>query len=273
MNVTRSLVLLAGLVGALGTGCVARVHSHAYVAHRDVVWVEPPPLVYVDGVYVVQDSDVGVYYVDGYYWYESGGVWYHRAYYNDPWVTVHYNVVPTVVVHRDHHHYAHYHGDGHVYREPARPNKTAHHSSAKPSSHSSASAGANGKVSVGDGRRSVESNAVDRSARAEAGSREGGRRETSADSKMKSGSNSRVPESRVPESRVPESRVPESRSASVGDSKGGPSDSREPKPPSATNDRGSRAELPREAPDQPSVSKTKKKPKAKPRVKPRRSSR
>src|SRR5215213_7607683 len=66
MNVTRSLVLLAGLVGALGTGCVARVRTHAYVAHHDVVWVEAPTLVYVDGVYIVQDSDVGVYYVDGY---------------------------------------------------------------------------------------------------------------------------------------------------------------------------------------------------------------
>ena len=218
MNVARSLLVLAGLVGALGTGCVARVHGHAYVAHRDVVWVEPPPLVYVDGVYVVQDSDVGVYYVDGYYWYESGGSWYRRTYYNDPWVTVNVSFVPVHVAHLDHHHYAHYHGSGAVYREPARPNKTAEHHSAKPSSgHASAS----GDVKVESGRREghaqsaqkaparkraegAEAVAGSRSGRADGGRGEAGRADSSDDSPTGSrGGGKNQPE--VSRERAPES--------------------------------------------------------------------
>ena len=263
MNVARSLVVLAGLVGALGTGCVARVHSHAYVAHRVVVWDEPPPLVYVDGVYVVQDSDVGIYYVDGYYWYESDGVWYRRTYYNDPWVSVNVSFVPVLVVHRDHHHYAHYHGTGKVYREPARPSKTAHHSTAKPSSGASASA--EGSASVSDSRRTVEANGIDSKsrteARADADNSDSSRRvEDAPASRKKSASTDRS------------NRSSTSRSPHTGDAKGGPSDSRVLEPRAADSERATQAAVPS---DQAAVSRTKKKPVKTKRstTKPRRSSR
>ncbi len=153
MDVSPSLLLLAGLVGALGTGCTVhgRVH-HGY----HVVWAEPPPLVYVDGVYVVHDSDVAVYYVDGGYWYCDGGVWYHRTHHHHDWVVVHHHDhVPNVIIHRNHHTYVHAKGNGDVYRAPAEPHKKA-----KPTLVSSSSGGharASASVQAGaDDRRRVE---------------------------------------------------------------------------------------------------------------------
>jgi hypothetical protein len=260
MNVARSLVVLAGMVGALGTGCVARVHTHAYVAHGDIVWVEPPPLVYVDGVYVVQDSDVGVYYVDGYYWYESDGFWYRRTYYNDPWVSVHVSFVPVHVAHLDHHHYAHYHGSGAVYREPARPNKTAHHESANPSS-GHASADAHGSVKVDtDERRSVSESAQKAESRKKAD--DGG----SIDRAPSKAANSRVEASRA-------DSTDDAPSASRGGGKNAPPVSRERAPDSVDSERGVKPDVEREArpaPDSGSATNAPKKVKKKPKSKSRR---
>ncbi|NUP05975.1 MAG: hypothetical protein HOW73_07945 [Polyangiaceae bacterium] len=86
-----------------------------------VVFQEPPPLVSIEpDVYVVQNYSVPVYYVDDRYWYHRGGSWYYTTYWDEPWVQVNINVVPSRISHRDHHHYVHYrgYGDSHVWREP-----------------------------------------------------------------------------------------------------------------------------------------------------------
>lgn len=143
-QVSRTLLVVLGLVGLFSTGCAARVYSRGYVAYSaPVVFVEAPELVYVEpGVYVVRNYDDAVYYSDGYYWCNRGGVWYHTAYWNDPWVTVSVNVVPSIFVHRDHRTYVHYHGapGATVYRQPARTYHTAS-ASAHVGAHASAGAG------------------------------------------------------------------------------------------------------------------------------------
>lgn len=140
MHMSRALVLVVGLVGGLATGCHARVYGHAhvrYVEPEPVVFVDAPDLVLVgDGVYVVQDYDYPVYYIDGYYYSYRGGTWYHTSHWSDPWVTVNVNVVPGIVVHRDHHAYVHYHGHAgaHVIHD-SRPSR--HASSPSRSRHAS----------------------------------------------------------------------------------------------------------------------------------------
>jgi hypothetical protein len=145
MNVSRTLLLL-GLVGAFGSGCAVRVVGRAHVhAHHVYVYDEAPELVYVEpGVYVVRDSDVAVYYVDGYYWRHSGGVWYRTGYWSDPWVTVHVGHVPGHVSHRNHHAYVRYrgHAGAHSFRQTSK----GHHGASPTggSSHHSASASHDG---------------------------------------------------------------------------------------------------------------------------------
>lgn len=162
-QVSRTLLVVLGLVGLFSTGCAARVYSRGYVQYSEpVVFVDAPELVYVEpGVYVVRNYGDAVYYSDGYYWCNRGGVWYHTAYWNDPWVTVHVNVVPTVFVHRDHRAYVHYHGapGATVYRQPARTYHTASASahvgahagagSSQPPQPPPAPGGASGSIHVG----------------------------------------------------------------------------------------------------------------------------
>jgi hypothetical protein len=181
MNVSRGLlVAVVGLVGTLSMGCHARVYGHTrvhYVEAEPVVFVDAPDLVYVEpGVYVVRDYDYPVYYIDGVYYSYRGGTWYHTSHWSDPWVHVHVNVVPSLVVHRDHRHYVRYHGHAgaHVTRD-TRPRRHSAHASAsvdhhgsKPSHKSShddhdakpmkASGDfeAKGKVSVKDDRREIK---------------------------------------------------------------------------------------------------------------------
>lgn len=150
MNVSRSLFVVVALVGGLSTGCHARVYGHAhvhYVEPAPVVFVDAPDLVYVEpGVYVVRDCDYAVYYIDGYYYSYRGGSWYHAAHWSDPWIVVNVNVVPGVVVHRDHRVYAHYHGHAgaHVMRDErprrhaANPSQGGSHQVSEPSRQASA---------------------------------------------------------------------------------------------------------------------------------------
>lgn len=145
MNVSRSLFMVVALVGGLSTGCHARVYGHAHVRYVEpapVVFVDAPDLVFVEpGIYVVRDCDHAVYYIDGYYYSYRGGSWYHASHWNDPWVSVNINVVPSVVVHRDHRTYVRYHGHAgaHVMRDErprrhaANPSQGGGHQASQPS--------------------------------------------------------------------------------------------------------------------------------------------
>jgi hypothetical protein len=105
---------LIGATAAWNVGCVAHGHASASAhaeAEAPVVFVETPTLVYVESdVWVVRDYDYAVYYVDGYYWVYRDSVWYRSRAYDRGWATVEVSVVPSVVVHSNHHAYVHYHG-------------------------------------------------------------------------------------------------------------------------------------------------------------------
>ena len=52
-------------------------------------WQAPPPLIIVSpGVQVVQDYDDEVFFIDGYYWVERDGGWYHSRDHHGNWVFV-----------------------------------------------------------------------------------------------------------------------------------------------------------------------------------------
>ena len=52
-------------------------------------WQAPPPLIIVSpGVQVVQDYDDEVFFIDGYYWVERDGGWYHSRDHHGKWIFV-----------------------------------------------------------------------------------------------------------------------------------------------------------------------------------------
>jgi len=61
------------LAAALATGCTATV------ATPDLVYVSP-------GVQVIADYDQPIFYSDGFYWWNTGGLWYRSTYYTGGWV-------------------------------------------------------------------------------------------------------------------------------------------------------------------------------------------
>lgn len=81
----RLIALL--FAGVLGTGCYAT--SSGYVAGPAVgvtATTVGPDLVYVSpGVQVIADYNEPVFYSDGFYWRETGGVWYSSRYHTHGW--------------------------------------------------------------------------------------------------------------------------------------------------------------------------------------------
>jgi hypothetical protein len=78
----RKLMLLL-MSGALAGGCVDHVQYRGSVA----VTAATPDLAYVSpGVYVIANYDEPIFYVDGCYWWQYGGVWYRSDYYRTGWV-------------------------------------------------------------------------------------------------------------------------------------------------------------------------------------------
>jgi hypothetical protein len=86
-----------------------------------LVFEEQPTLVAVDpGVYVVQNYDLPVYYIDGTYWRGGGGgVWYSAPHWDAPWVVVQFAAVPRRISIRDSSRYVHYRAPSgaHVHRD------------------------------------------------------------------------------------------------------------------------------------------------------------
>ena len=80
----RASGLVAALFAAtLATGCIVhgRVGATAYVEEPELVYVSP-------GVYVVADQADPIFYSDGFYWLNRGGVWYRSRSYGSGWVYV-----------------------------------------------------------------------------------------------------------------------------------------------------------------------------------------
>lgn len=107
-----SLTLGAAALLTTGTGCFGHAEAGAYTeADAPVVYEEEPTLVVVEpNVWVVRDYDYAVYYVDGYYWVYRDDGWRRSRAYDRGWMTVEVNIVPRIIVSRDHHAYVHYHG-------------------------------------------------------------------------------------------------------------------------------------------------------------------
>jgi hypothetical protein len=124
-----AIFVFAGLA-LLNAGCAAEARTVAYVDEPyAVAFYEPPPLIMVEpGIYVVQGSAYPVYYVNGAYWSYYDGGWYRSRRWNDSWVRVGGDVIPGVIVYRDHHHYVRYYGHphAHVWREPPPPRRWVH---------------------------------------------------------------------------------------------------------------------------------------------------
>src|SRR5512138_3715375 len=110
----RTLMVL--FLATVATGCVADAsagYTPAYVGPSVGVTatVVEPELVYVSpGVQVIADYGEPIFFVDGFYWREYGGVWYRSSYYNRGWV---YASAPySVVSIRDRRSYVHYRPSG-----------------------------------------------------------------------------------------------------------------------------------------------------------------
>src|SRR5262249_27559750 len=103
-------------------GCAAHAQATGFAdAEAPVVFTEPPTLVEVDGenLWVVRDCDQAVYYVDGYYWVYRNDGWHRSSSYERGWAVVEVNLVPVVIVHREHFKYVHYHGGATAKTRPA----------------------------------------------------------------------------------------------------------------------------------------------------------
>jgi hypothetical protein len=107
------IVCVVGASALPNAGCVAHAQATGVAdADAPVVFTEAPTLVEVDGesIWVVRDCDQAVYYVDDYYWVYRGEKWHRSRSYDGGWAVVEVNVVPAIIVHRDHFKYVHYHG-------------------------------------------------------------------------------------------------------------------------------------------------------------------
>ena len=100
-------VLILSLLIAAASGCYSEepgvdYGGSAYVGTPQMEVVSP-------GVQVIADYDYPVFYSDGYYWRNDGGIWYRSGFYNRGWA-VSYNVPYGVrgIGHPEY--YAHYHG-------------------------------------------------------------------------------------------------------------------------------------------------------------------
>ena len=124
----RDMRLIALLfAGVLGTGCYATAstgYTPAYYGPSVAVSATTvgPDLVYVSpGVQVIADYNEPVFYADGFYWRETGGIWYRSHYHTHGWHS--YRAPRTILGIRDRHSYRHYRPDGYTprHRQTYRP--------------------------------------------------------------------------------------------------------------------------------------------------------
>jgi hypothetical protein len=107
----RGITKLLPFAIAIGfAGC----YSEADVGYGGGGYVGGPSLVYAaPGVQVIADYDYPIFYSDGLYWRNDGGVWYSSRVYTGGW-GVNYNVPYGVRGIREPGAYAHYRGGGYA---------------------------------------------------------------------------------------------------------------------------------------------------------------
>ncbi len=106
------LLVIALFVTATAAGCYSE--ESVGVGYSAGYAGPAPALVEVSpGVQVIADYDYPVFYSDGFYWRNTGGVWYRSGYYDRGWA-VSYNVPMGVRGIDRPYAYAHYHGNGAV---------------------------------------------------------------------------------------------------------------------------------------------------------------
>jgi hypothetical protein len=105
-------LMLIGSTAALSVGCVAHAQAGAYGdANAPVSFTSPPMLVEIEpDIWVVRDHERAVYYTSGYYWVNRDDVWYRAQAYDEGWVRVEANTVPSTIAARDHRAYVSYRG-------------------------------------------------------------------------------------------------------------------------------------------------------------------
>ena len=87
---------------------------------------EPALVVVSPGVMVVPDYDREVFFANGFYWYNDGGIWFRTRHHNGGWVRVHGRFVPRAIIRSPRGRFLRYHGGrpyhrAAVYRGRARP--------------------------------------------------------------------------------------------------------------------------------------------------------
>jgi hypothetical protein len=99
----RALMLAGALLagGVSAAGCATTASAGYY--EPDLVYVSP-------GVQVIANYDEPIFYADGYYWRNAGGVWYRSSYYRGGWA---YARPPGVILSiNSPHRYRHYRPQG-----------------------------------------------------------------------------------------------------------------------------------------------------------------
>ncbi|HEY8143631.1 MAG TPA: hypothetical protein VIG06_13200 [Kofleriaceae bacterium] len=87
---------------------------------------EPPLVVVSPGVMVVPNYDREVFFSNGFYWFNDGGVWFRTRNHRGGWVRVHGRFVPRAIFRAPRGRYAHFRGGrpyhrAAVYRGRGRP--------------------------------------------------------------------------------------------------------------------------------------------------------
>jgi hypothetical protein len=109
------LLLTAALFAVFATGCYATTSGSVGYGGTVTATTVAPDLLYVGpGVQVIADYDEPVFYSDGFYWRETGGVWYRSSYHTGGWA---YSAPPRAVISiQNRHSYRHYRPAGYVRR-------------------------------------------------------------------------------------------------------------------------------------------------------------
>jgi hypothetical protein len=117
-------VLFASVVA---TGCYATTggyYTPGYVGPTVAVTattVEPDLVYAAPGVQVIADFDEPIFYSEGFYWRETGGIWYSSRYHTGGWA---YAAPPTAIVSiRDRRSYTHYRPAGYTPRAARYDNR------------------------------------------------------------------------------------------------------------------------------------------------------
>jgi hypothetical protein len=129
ISMSRSCLHCLLLLAVLGVFAPEEASAQFVVVGPSITFTTAPRLVVVSpGIQVVQDYDYEVFFVGGYYWTRSGGVWFRSNHHRGRWVAVESAYVPRALVrirpgtyrrykggpvHKHHHHHKHKHKHRH----------------------------------------------------------------------------------------------------------------------------------------------------------------